>query len=142
MVTVGNWARTADMASCCRPDQRRTIRTVAETQKATAKHGFGNKKSLGWGAMLKCSMFTNHNTTHRTNSQLNTRMPIPEQVLKPEPQLNDLGHDVSKYKRDATHFRAPWLDHAVPSGGSTYTRIIVRVVVSVLAVYGLYSIFF
>ena len=142
MVTVGNWARTADMASCCRPDQRRTIRTVAETQKATAKHGFGNKKSLGWGAMLKCSMFTNHNTTRVFCSVLNTHMPIPEQVLKPEPQLNDLGHDVSKYKRDASHFRAPWLDHAVPSGGTTYTGVIVRTVVSVLAVYGLYSIFF
>ena len=142
MVTVGNWAHTADMASCCRPDQRRTIRTVAETQKATAKHGFGNKKSLGWGAMLKCSMFTNHNTTRLRCSVLNTRMPIPEQVLKPEPQLNDLGHDVSKYKRDASHFRSPWLDHAVPSGGSAYSHFIVRSVVSVLAVYGLYSIIF
>ena len=142
MVTVGNWARTADMASCCRPDQRSTIRTVAETQKAQAKHGFGNKKSLGWGAMLKCSMLTNHIRQPCSRSVLNTHMPIPEQVLKPEPQLNDLGHDVSKYKRDASHFRAPWLDHAVPSGGAAYTRVIIRTVVSVLAVYGLYSIFF
>ena len=69
-------------------------------------------------------------------------MPIPEQVLKPEPQRNDLGHDTTHYKSDATHFRSPWLDHSVPSGGSTYTHIIVRTVVSVLAVYGLYSIFF
>ena len=69
-------------------------------------------------------------------------MPIPEQVLKPEPQRNDLGHDVSKYKRDASHFRSPWLDHAIPSGGSTYTRIIIRTCVSVLAVYGLYSLIF
>ena len=68
-------------------------------------------------------------------------MPIPEQVLKPEPKRNDLGHDTRFYKSDATHFRSPWLDHAVPSGGSAYTHIIVRTVVSVLAVYGLYSIF-
>ena len=87
-------------------------------------------------------MLTNHNKTHRTRSLLNTHMPIPEQVLKPEPQRNDLGHDVSKYKRDASHFRSPWLDHAIPSGGSTYTRIIVRTIVSVLAVYGLYSLIF
>ena len=92
--------------------------------------------------MLKCSTITNHNSTRLRCSVLNTHMPIPEQVLKPEPQLNDLGHDVSKYKRDATHFRSPWLDHAVPSGGATYTSIIIRTVVSVLAVYGLYSIFF
>ena len=69
-------------------------------------------------------------------------MPIPEQVLKPQPQLNDLGHDVSKYKRDASHFRSPWLDHAIPSGGPVYTRIIVRTMISVLAVYGLYSLIF
>ena len=92
--------------------------------------------------MLKCSMFTNHNTTSLRCSVLNTHMPIPEQVLKPEPQLNDLGHDVSKYKRDATHFRSPWLDHAIPSGGAAYTSIIIRTVLSVLAVYGLYSLIF
>ena len=92
--------------------------------------------------MLKCSMFTNHNATRLSCSVLNTHMPIPEQVLKPEPQLNDLGHDVSKYKRDASHFRAPWLDHAVPSGGRIYNHFIIRTVISVLAVYGLYSIFF
>ena len=73
---------------------------------------------------------------------LNTVMPIPERVLRPESRVNDLGHDVSKYKRDATHFRSPWLDHAIPSGGPVYTQIIVRTIVSVLAVYGLYSLIF
>ena len=92
--------------------------------------------------MLKCSMFTNHIRQPCSEPVLNTHMPIPEQVLKPAPQLNDLGHDVSKYKRDATHFRSPWLDHAVPSGGRAYTSIIIRTVVSVLAVYGLYSLIF
>ena len=64
----------------------------------------------------------------------------PEQST--QRQINDLGHDVSKYKRDATHFRSPWLDHAIPAGGRTYTRVIVRTVISVLAVYGLYSLIF
>ena len=92
--------------------------------------------------MLKCSTLINHITTAMAGSVLNNTMPIPERVLKPEPQLNDLGHDVAKYKRDASHFRSPWLDHAIPSGAPTYTRIIVRTIVSVLAVYGLYSLFF
>ena len=87
-------------------------------------------------------MLTNHITTAMSDPVLNTVMPIPERVLRPESRVNDLGHDTTHYKRDTSHFRSPWLDHAIPSGGSAYTHIIVRTVVSVLAVYGLYSIFF
>ena len=69
-------------------------------------------------------------------------MPIPEQVLKPEPPRNDLGHDTRFYKSDATHFRSPWLDHAVPSGGRIYNRFIIKTIVVTLALYGLYSLIF
>ena len=62
--------------------------------------------------------------------------------IDPDPPRNDLGHDTRRYKSDATDFRSPWLDHAIPAGGPVYTRIIVCTVVSVLAVYGLYSLIF
>ena len=87
-------------------------------------------------------MLTNHITTAMSDPVLNTVMPIPERVLRPESRVNDLGHDTSRYKSDASHFRSPWLDHAIPSGGPVYTQIIVRTIVSVLAVYGLYSLIF
>ena len=87
-------------------------------------------------------MLQTHIATPRKNSPLNTHMPIPEQVLRPEPPRNDLGHDTTHYKSDSSHFRSPWLDHSVPSGGRIYNHFIIRTVVSVLAVYGLYSIIF
>ena len=73
---------------------------------------------------------------------LNTVMPIPERVLRPESRVNDLGHDTSRYKSDASHFRSPWLDHAIPSGGRIYNRFIIRTIVCTLALYGLYSLIF
>ena len=66
-------------------------------------------------------------------------MPIPEQVLKPEPQRNDLGHDTTHYKRDTSNFRPRFLDHSIGGGD---TSIIVRTIVCTLALYGLYSLFF
>ena len=69
-------------------------------------------------------------------------MPIPKQVLKPEPPRNDLGHDTRFYKSDSSHFRSPWLDHSVPSGGRIYNRFIIKTIVCTLAIYGLYSLFF
>ena len=65
-------------------------------------------------------------------------MPIPEQVLKPEPQRNDLGHDVSKYKSDPSHFRLAWLHNLErPSG-----KHIINWCIYALAIVGLLSIFF
>ena len=66
-------------------------------------------------------------------------MPIPEQVLKPEPLRNDLGHDTTHYKRDTSHFRPRFLDHGIGGGDSS---IIVKTIVVTLALYGLYSIIF
>ena len=66
-------------------------------------------------------------------------MPIPEQVLKPQSRVNDLGHDTTHYKRDTSNFRPRFLDHSVGGGD---TSIIVRTIVVTLALYGLYSIFF
>ena len=66
-------------------------------------------------------------------------MPIPEQVLKPEPKRNDLGHDTTHYKRDTSHFRPRFLDHGIGGGDSS---IIVKTIVCTLALYGLYSLFF
>ena len=63
-------------------------------------------------------------------------MPIPEQVLKPQPQRNDLGHDTTHYKRDTSNFRPRFLDHSIGGGD---TSIIVRTIVVTLALYGLYS---
>ena len=73
---------------------------------------------------------------------LNTVMPIPERVLRPEPPRNDLGHDTTHYKSDSSHFRSPWLDHSVPSGGRIYNHFIIRTIVCTLALYGLYSLIF
>ena len=65
-------------------------------------------------------------------------MPIPERVLKPESRVNDLGHDVSKYKSDASHFRLAWLHNLQrPSG-----KHIINWTIYALAIVGLLSIFF
>ena len=84
-------------------------------------------------------MLTAHNKTPGLQSQLNINMPIPEQVLRPEPQRNDLGHDTTHYKRDTSHFRPRFLDHSIGGGDSS---IIVKTIVVTLALYGLYSLFF
>ena len=60
-------------------------------------------------------------------------------------RINDLGHDVSKYKRDPSNFRLPWLRRLTESDCEHCRRIrrlCINSVVYTLAVYGLYSIFF
>ena len=84
-------------------------------------------------------MLSNHIATPHENSLLNSHMPIPEQVLKPESRVNDLGHDTTHYKRDTSHFRPRFLDHSIGGGDSS---IIVRTIVITLALYGLYSLIF
>ena len=55
-------------------------------------------------------------------------------------RYNDLGHDTSKYKQsDPPHRRLMWLDGAVPTHDN---HIAIRVIVILLAVYGLYSLIF
>ena len=55
-------------------------------------------------------------------------------------KYNDLGHDVSKYKREHhPAWRPRFLDHSVPDVGSS---LIIRTVVIALALYGLYSLIF
>ena len=85
--------------------------------------------------MLKCSMPLCHITTRSSRSLLNSRMPTEREHSR----YNDLGHDVSKYKRDSSQFRARFLDHSVPQEGSA---LIIKTVVCVLAIYGLYSLIF
>ena len=60
-------------------------------------------------------------------------------------RINDLGHDVSKYKRDPSNFRLPWLRRLTESDCEHCRRIrrlCINSVVYTLAVYGLYSIFY
>ena len=60
-------------------------------------------------------------------------------------RINDLGHDVSKYKSDASNFRLPWLRRLTESHCehcSRIRRLCINSVVYTLAVYGLYSIFY
>ena len=68
-------------------------------------------------------------------------MPIPEKVLKPDNPQNDLGHDVSKYKSDASQFRLHYL-RQMDQMRQCPTCSTVRIVVIGLACFGLYSIFF
>jgi hypothetical protein len=67
----------------------------------------------------------------------------PEQTT--QRRINDLGHDVSKYKRDPSNFRLPWLRRLTESDCEHCRRIrrlCINSVVYTLAVYGLYSIFY
>ena len=55
-------------------------------------------------------------------------------------KYNDLGHDVSKYKSE--HYparRLRFLDHAVPDHSP---NLLIKAIVIVLAMYGLYSLIF
>ena len=109
-------------------------RTTRMTQKATAKALFGKQKSLGWKAMLKCSMPLCHITTRSSRSLLNSRMPTERE----HSNYNDLGHDVSKYKHDSNPtWRLPFMRHIDSSSVS-----IKSVIIWLLALYGLYSLIF
>ena len=56
-------------------------------------------------------------------------------------QLNDLGHDTARYKRDPSNFRLPWLRRLTESHCEHCRRIrrlCINSVVYAFAVYGLY----
>ena len=56
-------------------------------------------------------------------------------------QINDLGHDVSKYKSDASNFRLPWLRRLTESHCEHCSRIrklCINSVIYAFAIYGVY----